>query len=211
MNKQIIIAILLISTVILMANTISALTLLSKEEFAAATVMKDTTIEYTSYREIVVNDPGVIYLIKITNTGKDNKTYELTPDSQAIRNIGTYRIDPSDTVTLEPDESATFYAYLAIEKAFSGRTIIPIQVKSGSTDTTIELVARPVGPFVAQSQNGKGAITQAFKIVLSILLVIIIILALLLGFRRIRKKEAEKNDSDEGEKPDFGEDVETYY
>ncbi len=209
MNKQVIITIFLISTIFLMTNTVSALTILSREEFAAATTMKDTTIEYTSYREIVVNEPGVIYLIKITNTGKDNKTYEITPDASVIRNIGTYRLDPSDTTKLQPNEQETFYLYLAVEKTVSGRTVIPVNIKSGSTDTTIELVARPIEPFMPGEQKGTGAITQAFKMVLSILLVIIIILALIFGFRRIRKKEGEGGE--EEEKPELTEDVETYY
>jgi flagellar basal body-associated protein FliL len=210
MNKQVIITLFLISAIILMANIVSALTILTREEFAAATTMKDTTIEYTSYREIVVNEPGVIYLIKITNTGKDNKTYEITPDASVIRNIGAYRLDPSDTTKLQSGEQETFYLYLAVEKPVSERTAIPVKIKSGSTDTTIELVARPVGPFMPEKQKTTGAITQAFKIVLSILLVIIIILALIFGFRRIRKKERE-DEGEEEEKPEFSEDVETYY
>ena len=209
MNKHLIITIFLISAIALLSNTASALTILSREEFAQAIKMKDTTIEYTSYREIVVNEPGVIYLIKITNTGKDNKTYEITPDASVIRNIGTYRLDPSDTATLKPDEEATFYLYLAVENPVGGRTAIPVNIKSGSTGTTIELVARPVGPFMPGEQKGTGAITQAFKMVLSILLVIIIILALIFGFRRIRKKEEEGGE--EEEKPELTEDVETYY
>ena len=210
MNKQVIITIFLISAIILMANIVSALTILSREEFTAATMMKDTTIGYTSYREIVVNEPGVIYLIKITNTGKDNKTYEITPDTSVIRNIGTYRLDPSDTIKLQPNEQETFYLYLAVEKTVSGRTVIPVNIKSGSTDATIELVARPIGPFMPGEQKATGAITQAFKMVLSILLVIIIILALIFGFRRIRKKGRKEGGEDE-EKPELIEDVETYY
>lgn len=209
MNKQIIITIFLISAIALLSNTASALTILTREEFAQAIKMKGTTIEYTSYREIVVNEPGVIYLIKITNTGNENKTYEIIPDASVIRNIGTYRLDPSDTTRLQPDEQETFYLYVAVENQVDGRTVIPVNIKSGSTGTIIELVARPIGPFMPEEQKGTGALTQAFKIVLSILLVIIIILALIFGFRRIRKKEEEGGE--EEEKPDLTEDVETYY
>jgi hypothetical protein len=193
-----------------MANTVSALTILSGEDFAATTMMKDTTIEYTSYREIVVNEPGVIYLIKITNTGNENKTYEIIPDAFVIRNIGTYRLDPSDTTRLQPDEQETFHLYVAVENLVAGRTVIPVNIKSGSTGTIIELVARPIGPFMPGEQKATGALTQAFKIVLSILLVIIIILALIFGFRKMRKKEREEGGEEE-EKPELTEDVETYY
>ncbi len=213
MNKHVIIRMFLISTIImvLMTITASALTILTKEEFAKATKMKDTTIEYTSYREIVVNEPGVIYLIKITNTGKDNKTYEITPDASVIRNIGTYRIDPSDAVILQPNEEGTFYLYLTVEKPVNGRTAIPVSIKSGSTGTTIELVARAIGPFMPEKQKmATGALNKAFKVVLSILLIIIIILALIFGFRKIGKRK-NKYEEGEEEKPELTEDVETYY
>lgn len=213
MNKHVIIRAFLISTIImvLMAITASALTILTKEEFAKATKIKDTTIEYTSYREIVVNEPGVIYLIKITNTGKDNKTYEIIPDASLIRNIGTYRIDPSDSVILQPDKAETFYLYLSVEKPVNGRTVIPVSIKSGSTGTTIELVARAIGPFMPEKQNAApGALNRAFKVVLSILLIIIIILALIFGFKKIGKIK-KKYEEGEEEKPELTEDVETYY
>jgi flagellar basal body-associated protein FliL len=215
MNKHLIIRMFLISIIIMVLMTAIAsaltLTILTKEEFAKATKMKDTTIEYTSYREIVVNDPGVIYLIKITNTGKDNKTYEIIPDASVIRNIGTYRIDPSDTAILRPNEEGTFYIYLSVEKPVNGRTVIPVSIKSGSTGTTIELVARSIGPFMPEKQKAStGALNSAFKVVLSILLIIIIILALIFGFRKIGKRK-NKYEEGEEEKPELTEDVETYY
>lgn len=211
MNKRLIIRIFFIVSIIIMANFASALTILSREEFAQATKMKDTTIEYTSYREIVADDVGVIYLVKITNTGEDEKTYEITPDAAVITNIGTYRIDPSDAVTLQPEEQETFYLYLAVEKPVAGRTEIPVEIKSGSTGTTITLVARPIGPFIQEKQNTISVINQAFKIVLLILLVIIIILALIFGFKKIGKKKKRYEEGEDEEKPDYTEDVETYY
>jgi hypothetical protein len=213
MDKHLIIRMFLISTIIvivLMTGTASALTILTKEEFAQATKMKDTTIEYTSYREIVVNDPGVIYLIKIENTGEKNRTYEIIPDAEVIRSIGTYRIDPSDSVTLQPYGQETFYLYLAIEKPVNGRTVIPVNINSGSIGTTINLVARPIGPFMPEKQSTTGMLNKAFKIALSFLLIIVIILALIFGFRKIGKRK-NKYDEGEEEKPDFTEDVETYY
>ena len=210
MNKHLIMWVFLIGIIIIMTNAVSALTILTNAEFIEAIKMRDTTIEYTSYREIVVNEPGVIYLIKITNTGNDNKTYEIIPNASIIRDIGTYRIDPSDIVTLQPGEQETFYLYLAVEKPVSSRTVIPVKIKSSYTETTIQLVARPIGPFMPEKQESRNILTQAFKIVLSILLIAIIILALIFGFRKIRKK---KNGYEEGEeeKPDLTEDVETYY
>lgn len=203
MGKQIIIGLFLISAMLMLSSTASSFTI------TQVTELKDTTIEFVPYREIVVNE-GVVYQIKLTNTGDDEKTYEITPDAAAIRELGTYRIDPSDTLTLEPGKQETIYLYLSVEKSENGRTVIPLKIESGSSETTIELVARPIGPFIQAQQEPKSSLLrEVFKIVLAILLVIVILIAIILGFRKIRKKKDEE--TDEELKPDFEEEVETYY
>jgi hypothetical protein len=197
MDKHLFALIFLLSIVILSGTLVLA---------AETTEMKNTSIDYTPYREIVVNEPGVIYQIKITNTGNTEKTYEVTPAADVIRNLGTYRIDPSDRIILKPGEQQTFYFYLAVEKTVAGRTAVPIKITSGSSETILELVARPIGPFMP-TEKKTGMLATAFKVVLTIILVIIIIIALILGFRRARKNK-EEPDEDE---PEVEENVETYY
>jgi len=198
MNKHLLVLIFLLSIVMLSGTLVLAV---------ETTEMKDTSIDYTPYRELVVNEPGVVYQVKITNTGDAEKTYEITPAADAIKNLGTYRIDPSDKITLKPNEQQTVYFYLAVEKTVAGRTAVPIKITSGSTETNLELVARPIGPFMA-TEKKTGMLAYAFKIVLTIILVIIIIIALILGFRRMRPK---KEESEEENRPEFEENVETYY
>jgi hypothetical protein len=177
-------------------------------EIVGVTEMKDTSIDYTPYREMVVNEPGVVYLIKITNTGAKEKIYEIIPDSGIIRSMGTYRIDPSDKITLQPQQQETVYLYIAVEKAVSGRTIIPVKIKSGTAEKIIDLVARPIGPFIPEKSRA-SILAAVFKIILAVILAIIIILAIILGFRKMRKKKEEE--TEEELKPEFDEEVETYY
>ena len=92
MNKQIIVGVIFLSIVLLLSN-------LSLAETAE---IEDTIIDYISYREVIVDDPGVIFQIKITNMGTREREYEVVPDTEVIRGIGTYRIDPSDKISLEP-------------------------------------------------------------------------------------------------------------
>ncbi|MBW2990263.1 hypothetical protein KY348_01010 [Candidatus Woesearchaeota archaeon] len=204
MNKHVIIGILFLSMIFLLSSLALAQTP-EVEPISIDTGIKDTTIDYTPYREIVVDEPGVVYHIRIKNTGTREKTYELVPNIDIIRNIGTYSIDPSDKITLEPGEEETLYFYLAVEKPAKDRTIIPIDIRSGLSETTIDLVARPIGPFLEQEQR-TGWVATAFKVILIIVLVIIIIIALILSLRKVRKKEEP-----EEELPEFDEDIETYY
>ena len=197
MNKHAILGIFLLSIVILLSNL----------SLADTTEIKDTTIDYISYREVVVGEPGVIYQMKITNTGTRERDYEFVPNTDIIKNIGTYRIDPSDKITSAPDEQKTIYFYLAVEKSLTGRTIIPIEIRTGLEEKTLDLVARPIGPL-QEPKQGSAFLITAFKVILIIILVIIIILALIFSFRKIKRK---KEEDEFEETPDFDEDIETYY
>lgn len=205
MNKRIIIGLLFLSIIFLFTNLALAEETPEAVPISIDTELKDTSIDYTPYREIIVDEPGVIYKIKITNTGTREKDYEIIPNTNIIRGIGTYRIDPSDTITLEPGEQETVYFYLAIEKPVTGRTIIPIEIRTGLSETKLDLVARPIGPFIPEQRV--NWLVTVFKVILIIALVIIIILALIFSFRKVRKKKEEEEEG----LPDFEEDVETYY
>lgn len=209
MNKHVIIWVFLISTILCLSTAASAvtLTILNATEFAAVREMKNTTIDYVSYKELVANEAGVVYPIKIINTGTREKDYEIIPDSVVIKSIGTYRIDPSDKITLKSGQQETIYLYLAVEKPVASRTVIPVKIKSGVTETTLELVARTISLTQKQEQR-TGTITAVFKIILAIFLAIIILLAIIFAFRKRKQKEEE---TEEELKPEFDENVETYY
>lgn len=190
---------------ILFGGVILFLVLFSASVLAEAAELKDTKIDYVPYRELVVNDPGVVYQIKIANTGTKEKTYEIIPSTDVIKDIGSYRIDPSYTITVKPGKEETVYFYLAIEKQVSGRKTIPVEIKSGVSSTMINLVARPIGGF--QQVGTTNIFAEAFKILFSIIIVAILLIAIILLFRRIRKKKEEKIEKDLGSEDE----VQTYY
>lgn len=193
MNKNITSGILILSIMVLLAASV----------FAETAELKDTKIDYVAYRELVAKEPGVVYQIKITNLGTSERSYELIPDTDVIRSIGSYRIDPSYMLSIKPNEEKTAYFYLAIEKDVSGRKPITLEIKSGQSSTTLNLVARVIGPFDGSARTDVFA--ETFKIVFSILLIIILLIALFLLFRRIRPGKEKKSKS----KPE--DEVETYY
>jgi hypothetical protein len=192
MNKQ-----------ILFGGIILFLVLFSASVLAEAAELKDTKIDYIPYRELVVNDPGVVYQIKIANTGTKEKTYEIIPSTDVIKEIGSYRIDPSYIITVKPGKEETAYFYLAIEKAVSGRKTIPVEVRSGSSSTTINLVARPIGGF--QQAPTTNMFADVFKTIFSIIIIAILLMATALLFRRIKKKKEQKIEKDSEDE------VQTYY
>jgi len=196
MNKHLIIAVFLISITLMLSNIASA----------EITEIKDTNIDYVPYREVVVGQ-GVVYQIKIENTATHEKDYELIPKAEAIKEIGTYRIDPADKITLAGGEEATFYLYLSVEKPVT-RAVIPMEIKTGLASTSINLVARSIGPLQPQEQES-SPLFKAFKIVIIIALIIIILIAIILSIVKMRKKGEEELEKDF--KPEFEENVETYY
>jgi hypothetical protein len=207
MNSKTILGLFLISAMILLGTLASALNLVQN------TKLDNTTIDYTPYREIMVNDAGVVYQIKITNTGKEDRYYEILPSYDAIINVGTYRIDPSDKITLKPNQEQTVFIYVTVEKPVSGRIEIPVRIKSGFSETTLNLVARPFSPFNQPENTSKDGVGNvlitAFKIVFGAIIIILILIGLFFVFRKIRKKKEEE--TEENLKPEFEEEVETYY
>jgi hypothetical protein len=164
-----------------------------------ASELNNTAITYTNYREAVSGEPGVVYEIKIINLGEHQRTYEIIPDTNAVKDLGTYRIDPSSKITLKAGKSQTFIFYLALEKDIGGRIEIPLQVISGDESTSLKLVARGTGQF---ADNRTGWFTQVLKIAFYTLLALIILVLVLTIIRR--KRKGDKKDE---ESPD----VETYY
>ena len=164
-----------------------------------AAELEDTKIDFTDYREIVPGEAGVIYKIKITNEGDDTRTYEVIPDTNAIKPVGTYRIDPDYRVAVKPGRSETLYFYLTLERPVSGRLSIPVTIASDGDEIQVELAARSVGPFTGA--NG-GFFPMLLRLASFALIAFIIIAFIIALFRKGKKKAKGKDDDAE---------VETYY
>jgi hypothetical protein len=170
----------------------------------SAAELKDTTVNYMDYREIVVGDVGVVYKINLENTGTKTKTYEITPDLNAVRQVGMYRVDPSSKITLLPKEKQTIYFYLSLDNNVQGRISIPVNISSGSESTMIELAARPVQTFNDAPRT--GILQQLLRIAFFILLVIIFLVLLVVLFRRAKGRRKDRDGKDKS-----NDEVETYY
>jgi cbb3-type cytochrome oxidase subunit 3 len=166
---------------------------------ASAYELVDTTIYYTDYKEITSNTEAIIYKLRITNTANTPQTYEIIPDSEAIKAIGTYRIEPSTTARIKSYESQTFEIYVYPEKQVNGRVAIPIQLTSANATTTLELAARTNNPLAANSSTIRNVLKAAFYT-----LIILILIALIVSTFRKNKDKRKREDE---EKPE----VEEYY
>jgi hypothetical protein len=162
--------------------------------------LTDTKIEFTSYRELVPGSAGAIYKIKVANYGDKARTYELTPESRAVLSIGSYRIDPASKATIKPGREETFIFNLFAENQLSPRITIPLDIKSGSESTRIELAARPVLLPVIEKQE--GAFQKFLKIMFYTLIAFIIIMLIITLLRRNMKRKEDSLEPPE---------VETYY
>jgi hypothetical protein len=175
---------------------------------AEATTLDDTKVDYLSYREIAEGQPGLVYQIKITNTGSSNRTYELIPDTEITRQMGSYRIDPASKITISPGSEETFNFFISVEKPVYVRQTIPLEIKSGSSSITINLVARLIGPF--EKTKPANMFESAVKIIFYTLLVILLLILIMRLFGRRKKEEpGNKNEKDPSSKDEN--EVETYY
>ncbi len=180
-------------------NTIWAITaiiliLFSSNVIAETTRLTDTEIDYTPYREVVVDDTGITYQIKIINLGTTKRSYDILPDTEAIKAVGSYKLSPSDHISIEAGKQAEFYLYLTIKDAPSNRVSIPIEIISGDSKTTIELVARPIGPL--QTKKDNNIILSTLKNILVAIIIILIILSLISIIAKKMRKNKKEQDED---------------
>ncbi|MBN2459330.1 hypothetical protein JXB28_03525 [Candidatus Woesearchaeota archaeon] len=198
MGKHILIGTFLLISMFLMLGSLAA---------AESTPLTETKIDYTGYREIEVGK-GAVYQIEITNTGTHEKEYEIMPKAEAIREIGSYSIDPSDKIILKAGKKEAIYIYISVEKQITGRAVIPVEIKTGFSSTNIELVARSIAPAQPKDEVSPP-FAAAFKIAVIMALVIIILIAIILSIIKMRKKEEEELEKDFNQEVE--ENVETYY
>jgi hypothetical protein len=156
--------------------------------------MQDTTIEYTKYMEIVPGEPGAVYKIKITNQGERTKTYELVPDTQLIKEIGTYKISSEDILRIRPGQTETVYFYLTIENIPKSRMEIPLTIIKGDEELQLTMVARRIGMFKEENNNAEKTGEVLRNILIALLIIAIIVAILVAVNKEKRPKEPELQD-----------------
>ena len=180
---------------------------LSTNVLANTARLTDTEIDYIPYREVVVGDQGIAYQMRITNLGDDTRTYYVLPDVESVKALGTYKLNPTDMFMLEAGQSQEVYFYLALEKGLTHRITIPVEITTGDSSITIELVARTIGPLKSED---KSILIEFFKTILTAIIIILIIIAIISVVKKSQQKK--QNRKLKNNKKDFDEnDVETYY
>ncbi|MBN1792463.1 hypothetical protein JW826_02155 [Candidatus Woesearchaeota archaeon] len=171
--------------------------LISLTGLAQAAELKDTSIDHMNYREILPGDTSIIYKISLRNTGNHTRTYEIEPNTDAVKQVGIYMIYPSSKVQLKKGEKATAEFRLTLEKETPSRIEIPVKITSEGDSTEITLAARQMSPL-DNAKSGKNIFSDLLKIMFFTLIVIIFLILII----RLFKKKKKEDDSPE---------VETYY
>ncbi len=170
------------------------ITLLKKDGACTpvAGTLQNTLVDTFTGQEV---EPGgtVIYPITITNLNSQAKTY--TVSVEPINHLGTYRLDPESTVTVDAGRSATLFLFLQTERfAPPGRNQIQLVIETGNERETTTLNLRVV--------NGRGVPLARILFTALQVALILLVLALIIGAGIVayRKLNAEYEGAT-GEKP----------
>lgn len=137
-------------------------------------------------QDITKGAGGVMYPVTITNPG-NKKTYVI---SVTAGDWGTFRVSPTNVVTVDKDETETVYIYaVANDDAPAGEQVFGVAIKSG--DKTIDEVTLKANVLEGKAV-GIGGLKRVMEIGLIVLVVILVILALIIGFNKLKGNEEEE-------------------
>ncbi len=141
-------------------------------------------------QDVAKSAGGVIYPVTVTNTGSA-KTYTV---SVTGGDWGTFRVSPTNVITVDGDETKTVYIYAAAnQNAAEGTQVFGVSIKSGDkVIKDVTLKANVVGGSAAESVSLK----RALEIGLIVLVVILVILALIIGFNKLKGDDEDKEDGE---------------
>jgi hypothetical protein len=131
---------------------------------------------------------GVVYPVTITNTG-NAKTFVV---SVTGGDWGTFRVSPSNVVTVGKDETKSVYVYAAAKNnAPVGEQVFGVSLKSG--DSTVKEVT-----LKANVVAGSSAVSlkRVLEVGLIVLVVILVILGLIIGFNKLKGSDEEKEEGE---------------
>lgn len=153
--------------------------------------LDNTRIETLASQDVMLGD-HTIYPITITNLNGEAKTYSLS--LAPINDVGTYRFDPSDTITIPAGKRASLSLFIQTESfAPVGRKRINITVKNEGQVGSAETLLRVIKPA--------GVSTKQILITVAQLTLILLVLALIIGagFIAYKKINDDHDDTQEDE------------
>ncbi len=151
-----------------------------------------TIVTIPEAQDIVKGTSGVVYPITITNLAKSAKTYTITVSG--VDAFGSYRIDPSNVIVVQGEDSKTAYIYItANDDAQAGEKAFIVNIATDADSKDIALTANVVEPSV----SAWSKVRRVLEIGLIVLVVILIIIGLVIGFSKLRKREEEEEPEEE--------------
>lgn len=173
----------------------------------AATAIDNTILETITQQNAEVGE-SVIYPITITNLNGEAKTYHLS--LQDINHIGTYRIEPTATVTIPAGGKKTVYLTISTERfAPVGRNEIQLFLETEGKEekTTLHLrLIKPAGGSLKQ------ALTTALQLGLILIVIGLIIAAGIIAYKKLNEDEEREGEGEKGvEQVAEDEEFESYY
>ncbi len=154
----------------------------------APTVTKTVITVGPESQDVAKGAGGVIYPVTITNAGSA-KTYVI---SVTGGDWGTFRVSPTNVLTVSKDETKTAYVYAAANKnAVAGEQVFGVAIMSG--DKTVEEVT-----LKANVVEGSASVDlkRALEIGLIVLVVILVILGLIIGFSKLKGSDEDKGEGE---------------
>jgi uncharacterized membrane protein len=159
-------------------------------------VGEEVSVRGTSVIEIgptsqdIARGTGASFPVTIENTGSTTKEY--TVSVEGTEGFAVAQVTPSATVTLQPGESETVYAYLVVDKdAPLGEHVATISVRSGD-----ELLQRVNVKANVVKEKGSSLLVKVLEIGLIALIVLLVILLLVFGFNKLKDNKEDEEDED---------------
>ncbi len=166
----------------------------------------DNTILDTIAQQETQLGGNAVYPITITNLNSEAKTYHLSLDS--ISMIGTYRIEPNPTFTLDTGKSQTVYLTVQTETfAPLGRNALHLYLESEDAEDETVLTLRIVKPVGASLKN---LLATGLQLAFVLIALALVIGAAIIAYKKVNADhEDDAHDHDQGpsrgdEKPKRG-------
>lgn len=174
-----------------------------------ATVLENTIIDTIVQQETV---PGgrVVYPVSLTNMNGEAKTYHISVKNMTA--IGSYRVDPSSTVTVPAGSAETVYLYVETSDDVPvGRNALVLEVESEGETQQVTVGLRVVQGVGSSFER---VLAAALQLALILIVLAIIVGAAVVAYKKINEeppKKGKKGGKDGVEPVKEGDEFQSYY